>query len=188
MDHLNIPTYSLRTPIKVANADGTPSASGLLRRYALIHFKIKNHEEQFHFYVSQLGTNDIFIGHDWLIRHNPTIDWTNKSLSFNQCFQECFQDIVSKEEKTYALLIEHLRSRQNHPTWDIPKTSKKQAHWKSLIPHQYHDFESTFTKATFDKLPQHTQWDHKIDLIPEATEYFVRLGDFTTLMTYFDIS
>ncbi|KAG5717985.1 hypothetical protein E4T56_gene1731 [Termitomyces sp. T112] len=38
----------------------------------------------------------------------------------------------------------------------------------STVPNHLHDFEDVFSKASFDSLPEHKQWDHAIELIPDA--------------------
>ncbi|KAG5716189.1 hypothetical protein E4T56_gene10769 [Termitomyces sp. T112] len=37
----------------------------------------------------------------------------------------------------------------------------------STVPN-HHNFEDVFSKASFDSLPEHKQWDHAIELIPDA--------------------
>ncbi|KAG5723760.1 hypothetical protein E4T56_gene2212 [Termitomyces sp. T112] len=38
----------------------------------------------------------------------------------------------------------------------------------STVSNHLHDFEDVFLKASFDSLPEHKQWDHAIELIPDA--------------------
>ncbi|KAG6885074.1 hypothetical protein C0995_009603 [Termitomyces sp. Mi166 len=38
----------------------------------------------------------------------------------------------------------------------------------STVPHHLQNFEDMFSKALFDSLPKHKQWDHVIELIPDA--------------------
>ncbi|KAG5725697.1 hypothetical protein E4T56_gene7297 [Termitomyces sp. T112] len=38
----------------------------------------------------------------------------------------------------------------------------------STIPNHLYDFEDVSSKASFDSLPEHKQWDHAIELIPDA--------------------
>jgi hypothetical protein len=39
--------------------------------------------------VSNLGKVELFIGHEWLKKHNPNIDWRTSTLTFNRCPKEC---------------------------------------------------------------------------------------------------
>ncbi|KAG5732403.1 hypothetical protein E4T56_gene11334, partial [Termitomyces sp. T112] len=38
----------------------------------------------------------------------------------------------------------------------------------STVPNHLHDFEDVFSKASFNLLPECKQWDHVIELIPNA--------------------
>ncbi|KNZ71641.1 hypothetical protein J132_08005 [Termitomyces sp. J132] len=38
----------------------------------------------------------------------------------------------------------------------------------STVPNHLHDFENVFSQASFNSLPEHKQWDHVIELIPDA--------------------
>jgi len=35
--------------------------------------------------VSDLGSQDMFIGHEWLKLHNPSIDWKKAEIRFDGC-------------------------------------------------------------------------------------------------------
>ena len=47
-------------------------------------------------------------------------------------------------------------------------TSEKPKGFKEIVPEYLHDFEEVFSKTSFDSLPEHKQWDHAIELIPQA--------------------
>src|SRR5918999_558660 len=49
-----------------------------------------------------------------------------------------------------------------HKQNDVPKTIPE------LVPQYLHDFEDVFAKSSFDSLPEHTRWDHGIELVPGA--------------------
>ena len=39
--------------------------------------------------VTKLGNPELFLGLDWLRNHNPSIDWAECHLSFDQCPNAC---------------------------------------------------------------------------------------------------
>ena len=41
------------------------------------------------FIVANLGTNKLILGHDWLIEHNPTVDWSSGQVIMNRCPFSC---------------------------------------------------------------------------------------------------
>jgi hypothetical protein len=51
----------------------------------------QSHKEQISFFVGDVGTHNILLGTDWLIKHNPTIDWDKCTLTMNQCPHTCKQ-------------------------------------------------------------------------------------------------
>jgi len=47
--------------------------------YVTLRITIQDHVEQLEFAVSDLGTQDMFIGHKWLKLHNPSIDGESRN-------------------------------------------------------------------------------------------------------------
>ena len=47
------------------------------------------HRELIYLPVVQLTKHDVFLGWDWLHRHNPNIDWHAAKLLLEQCPYEC---------------------------------------------------------------------------------------------------
>ena len=41
--------------------------------------------------MTKIGKNEIFLGHDWLEKHNPRIHWRQGTIEFNSCPEECGQ-------------------------------------------------------------------------------------------------
>jgi len=52
---------------------------------------IGKHSERITLGVMNLGKSDLFLGHEWLHYHNPSIDWHLGSLKFNCCPFQCHQ-------------------------------------------------------------------------------------------------
>ncbi|XP_006459721.1 hypothetical protein AGABI2DRAFT_44617, partial [Agaricus bisporus var. bisporus H97] len=76
-------------PIKMRNADGTPNRSGKLTEDARIQMDLGGHKEDIKALVSDISSADIFLGYDWLIQHNPEIDWINQEVRFSRCPSTC---------------------------------------------------------------------------------------------------
>ena len=84
-----IETTRLERPIIVYNADGTENINGRIEHTCTLRLRIGNHEEERLFFVTQLDSHRVFLGHDWLLWHNPTINWKNKDVQFNRCPDAC---------------------------------------------------------------------------------------------------
>jgi len=48
---------------------------------------IGDHEELIQLSVTNIGNHDIFLGYNWLQKHNPTINWKELSISLDKCHQ-----------------------------------------------------------------------------------------------------
>jgi len=47
----------------------------------------------------------MFLGHDWLIKHNSEVNWKNRTIKFTRCPESCkmkYQDIEFKTRRTQA--------------------------------------------------------------------------------------
>ena len=69
-----IQTHSLPHPLKVYNANGTHNARGQIKKIVIVYLQIKDHKEQISLTITDLGSNTIFLSHEWLKMHNPTIN------------------------------------------------------------------------------------------------------------------
>jgi len=49
----------------------------------------ERHREIINFAVTIIKGHDIFLGYDWLMEHNPEVDWKNGILTLNRCLEDC---------------------------------------------------------------------------------------------------
>ena len=91
---------ALPKPIPVYNADGSLNASGSLTHVVQVKMNMEGHEELIDLGVSNLGKSDVFLGHDWLKYHNPTVDWVEKTLKFDRCPGTCYQRKIGEEPES----------------------------------------------------------------------------------------
>ena len=57
---------------KVFNADRTKNKE--VTRFALLEVEINGYKEQIDTAVTDLSGTDMFLGYDWLMKHNPEIN------------------------------------------------------------------------------------------------------------------
>ncbi|OCB85965.1 hypothetical protein A7U60_g7100 [Sanghuangporus baumii] len=55
---------------------------GLIKEYIMVRMFFGKHEEEIQLAVMSLASSNIFLGHDWLQKHNPEIDWKIGSVKF----------------------------------------------------------------------------------------------------------
>ena len=60
--------------IPVYNIDSTLNKYESIKKFATLQLAINNHYEHINLTVTELGDMDLFLGHDWLKIHNPSID------------------------------------------------------------------------------------------------------------------
>ncbi len=46
---------------------------------------IGGHTERINLAITNLGKKDIYLGHDWLKHHNPSVNWKTQSIIFGCC-------------------------------------------------------------------------------------------------------
>ena len=186
VDRMKLNTIKLPRAITAINADG--SINGKITDLVRLEMKIQDHEEILELAVTNLGKRDIFLGHNWLLHHNPTIDWTNGEIEFNRCPGTCrkrsdvrepeeeinqienFEEYDQKEDKLLAIHIdtpEYIRAKSNFAT-DIAEAAQEKRTWKEIVPETYLPYKEVFEKQTFDRLPLRRPWDHAIKLIEGA--------------------
>ena len=83
------PTSKVQVPIPVRNADGTPNKAGSITAFDEVRLVIGEHSELVKLAVTDLGGHGLFLGHDWLKKHNPTIDWSLDTIVFDRCPHSC---------------------------------------------------------------------------------------------------
>jgi len=57
---------------EVFNADGTKNRE--ITKVASLEIEINGHKKQLKAAVMDLNKTDIFLGHDWLVKHNPEVN------------------------------------------------------------------------------------------------------------------
>ena len=88
---------------KVFNTDGTKNRE--VTKVASLEIKINKHKKQLEAAVIDLNRMDMFLGHDWLVKHNPEVNWKNRTIKFTRCSESCrmkYQDIEFKTRRTQA--------------------------------------------------------------------------------------
>src|ERR1700722_139171 len=181
VDKLHIPTKKLPRPIPVYNADGKPNAGGPITEYVVTQMKVGTHSEEIWLVVTDLGDGEIFLGHDWLKEHNPTIDWTKGTLDLDSCrhtplvdpdADESEEGEQSKPEPGDRILCidftEALQIRAKSTVSTTLAEAALDANKKATtLPSYLSDYADVFGKKEFDQLPPRRPWDHAIEIVPD---------------------
>ena len=98
-----IQTVPINFLFEVFNADGMKNRE--VTRVVPLEIKINSHKEQLEVAVTDLDGMDMFLGHDWLVKHNPEVNWKNSTIRFTRCPEQCtmkHEDIRFKTRRTKA--------------------------------------------------------------------------------------
>jgi len=150
-------------PIKfeVFNADGMENKE--VTRVASLEIEINGHKEQLEAAVMDLDGTDMFLGHDWLVRHNPEVNQKNGTIRFTRCPGQCMmkhKDIRFKTRRTKA--TDNMEQDNSKIGKELDRTNPED------LPDYIRPFTHLFNKKKFEKLPERREWDYEINLMEEA--------------------
>jgi len=167
----NLDTIQLPFPITCYNADGTTNKNGSVTEVIKMNMTIGDHQELIQLSVTNFNNHDLFLGYDWLQKHNPPIDWRDSSISLKNCRQWCRKIYIpeepeeAEEEDVEEEMIEDgkkvLFVNLEEEAWrkeELNIRSAKIEEKEEDIPKEYEDFnDQVFNKAVFKKLPDRSK-------------------------------
>jgi len=130
---------------EVFNADRMKN--GEVTRVMPLEIKINSHKEQLEAAVIDLDETDIFLGHDWLVKHNSEVNWKNGTIRFTRCPGHCamkHEDIRFKTRRTKA--IDTMEQNNGEIGKEPDKTNSE------YLPEYIQPFTYLFNKKKFEKL------------------------------------
>ena len=65
---------------EVFNIDGTRNRAVTQR--APLEIEINRYKKRINVVVTDLNGINMFLGHDWLVKHNPEVDWNKETIQF----------------------------------------------------------------------------------------------------------
>ena len=90
--------------VEVFNADGTKNREVI--KVVPLEIEINRHKETLEAAVTDLDRIDIFLEHNWLVKHNPEVNWRNGTIKFTRCPGNCtmtHKDIRFNSRQTKAI-------------------------------------------------------------------------------------
>src|SRR4051812_36912142 len=125
--------------------------------------------------VLDIGHTDMLLGHDWLVHHNPTVNWTTGHVNFNWCPPDCNIEhsnprINMNGNKYRTRMVEvkdpdtPRRTRISSPSGPIIEPTEQ----LPPLPSYVEEFRHLFEKQNFEKLSKKCKWGHEINLTENA--------------------
>ena len=99
-----IQTKLINFSFEVFNVDETKN--GEVIKVAPLEIKINGHKETLEAAVTDLDGTDMFLEHDWLVKHNPEVNWKNRIIKLTRCPGNCtmkHKDIQFNSRRTKAM-------------------------------------------------------------------------------------
>ena len=90
---------------------------------------------------------DMFLGHDWLVKHNPEVNWKNGTIRFTRCPGQCtmkHEDIRFKTRRTKA--TDNMEQNNGKIGKEPDRTNPED------LPDYIQPFTHLFNKKKFEKL------------------------------------
>jgi len=72
---------------KIFNANKTKN--GEVTKFALLEVEINGHKKQIDVAVTDLNGMDMFLEYNWLVKHNPEVNWNTETIWFTRCLGSC---------------------------------------------------------------------------------------------------
>ena len=182
----------LKRPIEARNADGTSNKGGRIRYQVNLNLRIEDRNSLQHFFVMDLGNkNTVILGHPWLTKTNPLINWTARTVSMRGTPVPRHDDprileqryllwYLHATEKDNSELADRIYTQQRNTATLLQVLGKDHPHIRKLslstalaqaakrveqkLPPQYAKYAKVFDEPKGGELPPRRPFDYGIDL------------------------
>lgn len=205
---LKLKPHPLKNLLTFEVIDGNPLPSGGSTSYVNCSLKIMSTKFRCKLFTIKTPHSPIVLGLDWLQRFNPDINWEALTLSLsnnaaeNVQFQtdqadgKCKQNSNSAvEESCIASMTLEESFPDDNPAEnmedEVISTSEELEKIRAILPSEYHDFITVFSKDESEILPEHRKYDIAIEIqkdkkIPWGPIYALSNPELEALKTYID--
>lgn len=177
-----LPTEALSTPKPLTVVDGRPIAAGTVtQRTPELPMTIKGRATEISLLVTSIGKHEIILGLPWLERHNPTVNWTGRELSWDDGIDESETRFTEPKEldeppSISAITIEDVTNLDpddidacllinvtinTEADVEVSALDSSDARYNHQVPPEFKEFLDVFSKKNADTLPEHTKFDHQ---------------------------
>lgn len=201
--------YTLKNSISLEVIDGSTLESGKINYYTFINIRLQTYPFRVKVFVLENCHTDIVLGLDWLKISNPSIDWKNLTIKFDNkdklrmdiTKSKLFpieEEIIEQKADHIQSLIASMQTDSSGIIEDNPAEIDDDSIYNmeiseivQKIPAEYKDLASVFLKNESKLLPQHRKFDIAIDIlenkiVPWGPIYPLAKPELTALRTYLD--
>jgi len=159
-----IQTKLINFSFEVFNTNGTKNREVI--KVAPLEVEINRHKGTLEAAVMDLDGMDMFLGYDWLVKHNLEVNWKNSTIKFTRCpgnYIMKHEDIWFKSRRTKTMETMDNKEQDNGEIGKEPDKTNPED-----LPEYIQPFTHLFNKKKFEKLLERCKWDHEINLTDEA--------------------
>jgi len=141
-------TKSLPKPFDMYNSDGSRNGKKTIKEFVPLEINSNGHIKQINAVVSKIKKTDLFLGHNWLVEHNPEVNWKEEVIQFIRCPGHCKMEYESIQFILWSRRLlpkkeEESKGEDKEPDLTNPED----------LPKYVQPFMHLFNKKKFEKLP-----------------------------------
>jgi hypothetical protein len=213
VDYLKLPLVTKKHPIPVEVIDGRSLVSwDVTHETTPLDIVIEWHHSITTFSSIKSSSNALVLGHFWLDKYYPAIDWKLRRLTFQPSIisiqesgymktssvpgHQQFQSHHGEMSKTHIPLVvgtrAFMRATKKETRFAIYATPiADSVKWPEALPTHYKEYQDVFEKKNADLLPQHYSYNCTIDLQkgtqpPFGPIYNLSQNELAALQEYLD--
>jgi len=99
-------------------------------KVAPLEVEINGYKETLEAAVTDLDGTDMFLGHDWLVKHNPEVNWKNGTIKFTRCLGNC--TMMHKDIRFNSRRTKETETKNGEVTKVAPLEIKINGHKETL--------------------------------------------------------
>jgi hypothetical protein len=173
---------TLPTPKKIFNIDNTTNKSGMITHFLDLNVRTNGTNKEMRFLVTDIGHEEVLLGYPWLATFEPRFNWRSAVID-EQTLPIIISSInprISRNQPTIATALSEEMKQSIVRQLDGECTIRGVATDLAIqageqqtdveLPKEYQDFARLFSDEAADRFPPSREWDHAIDLKPEAPD------------------
>jgi len=166
-----VPCIRRKKPTPILDASGNHIPGSGLHYTTTVDMYIGDHMNKIRFEVVDMPAGKVndYLPMSWLKDHNPDINWGKGSLKWRS--EYCKAHCLRKERCLEFITEEELLAEDPDTIFVMGMalyTDEDGEEIKIKILPEYRDYADIFSQEKINALPEHSKYDHRIDLIPEA--------------------
>jgi hypothetical protein len=143
---LNLPIWRLTQERRLFNVNGTLNKAGTLKYHTNIVTRTGTKRMWLHYFLTDLGDNQVILGYLWFASAQPQIDWAKGWIDYQQ-----LPIVLRTDDADNTIFTTWIKGRKAIIRW---------AKVDERIPHLYRMFANVFSdQEESKKFPPKWPWD-----------------------------